>query len=194
MKILTRMGDGSNVELTRDELRTEFEQGSEVAAKKAKIPALTENEVDWLVDMFRGADADLGRAARQRGRHDQGRLRQRPQLLAHVERRDRAGQPRGRRAPLRVDARLRLHGGRPQRLLRQAAALPQGARAGPHGAPAGDHDLPAALRLHAEPGPVLPPRRLLPEPVRPAARAATSPAPGARRKKPSRPACTTASR
>jgi dimethylamine---corrinoid protein Co-methyltransferase len=52
MKILTRMGDGSNVELTRDELRTEFEQGSEAAAKKAKIPVLTENEVDWLVDVF----------------------------------------------------------------------------------------------------------------------------------------------
>ena len=52
MKILTRMGDSSNVELTRDELRKEFEEGSEAAAKKAKIPVLTENEVDFLVDMF----------------------------------------------------------------------------------------------------------------------------------------------
>jgi len=52
MKILTRMGDGSNVELTRDELRAEFVQGSEAAAAKAKIPALDENEVDWLVDCF----------------------------------------------------------------------------------------------------------------------------------------------
>jgi dimethylamine--corrinoid protein Co-methyltransferase len=52
MKILTRMGDSSNVELTRDELRTEFVTGSEEAAKKAKIPALAENEIDYLVDMF----------------------------------------------------------------------------------------------------------------------------------------------
>ncbi len=52
MKILTRMGDSSNVELTKEELRTEFDQGSEYAAKKAKVPVLTENEVDYLVDMF----------------------------------------------------------------------------------------------------------------------------------------------
>jgi dimethylamine--corrinoid protein Co-methyltransferase len=47
------MGDASNVELTLDELRKEFEEGSEAAAKKAKIPPLTENEIDYLVDMFK---------------------------------------------------------------------------------------------------------------------------------------------
>ena len=52
MKILTRMGDNSNVELTRDELRHELEEGTESAAKKAKIPPLTENELDYLEDMF----------------------------------------------------------------------------------------------------------------------------------------------
>lgn len=52
MKVLTRMGDSSNVELTMDELRQEFIAGSELAAQKAKIPALTENEIDFLVDMF----------------------------------------------------------------------------------------------------------------------------------------------
>jgi len=46
------MGDGSNVEFTRDELRKEFEEGSEAAAAKGKIPPLTENEYDYLVDMF----------------------------------------------------------------------------------------------------------------------------------------------
>ncbi len=51
-KILTRMGDNSNVEFTMDELRQEFIDGSEFAAKKAKVPPLTENEIDWLVDMF----------------------------------------------------------------------------------------------------------------------------------------------
>ena len=50
--VITRMGDGSTVEMTRDELRQEFIEGSEFAAKKAKIPPLTENEIDYLVDMF----------------------------------------------------------------------------------------------------------------------------------------------
>jgi dimethylamine--corrinoid protein Co-methyltransferase len=46
------MGDNSNVEFTMDELRQEFIEGSEFAAKKAKVPPLTENEIDFLVDMF----------------------------------------------------------------------------------------------------------------------------------------------
>jgi dimethylamine---corrinoid protein Co-methyltransferase len=50
--VLTRMGDGSTVEMTRDELRRDLVEGSEAAAKKAKIPALTENELDYLEDMF----------------------------------------------------------------------------------------------------------------------------------------------
>jgi dimethylamine--corrinoid protein Co-methyltransferase len=52
MKILTRMGDASNVELTPDELRNELETGSEAAAVKGKVPPLTENEFDYLADMF----------------------------------------------------------------------------------------------------------------------------------------------
>ncbi len=52
MKILTRMGDSSTVEMTRDELRHDLEEGTEAAATKAKIPPLTENEIDYLDDMF----------------------------------------------------------------------------------------------------------------------------------------------
>jgi len=52
VKILTRMGDSSTVEMTRDELRHELEEGTEAAAVKAKIPPLTENELDYLFDMF----------------------------------------------------------------------------------------------------------------------------------------------
>lgn len=51
-KTVTRMGDGSSVVLSRDEIRREVVEGSEAAAVKAKIPALEENEVDYLVDMF----------------------------------------------------------------------------------------------------------------------------------------------
>ena len=50
--VVTRMGDGSTVELTRDEIRRDVVEGSEAAAAKAKIPALDENEYDYLVDMF----------------------------------------------------------------------------------------------------------------------------------------------
>ena len=63
MKIMTRMGDSSNVELTKDELRTEFITGSEEAAKKAKIPR-PHRERDRLPGRHvRGADAHLGRAS-----------------------------------------------------------------------------------------------------------------------------------
>jgi len=50
--ILTRMGDGHSVELTPDQLRREVVEGSEDAARRARIPALDENEVDYLVDLF----------------------------------------------------------------------------------------------------------------------------------------------
>ncbi len=50
--ITTRMGDGATVEMTRDELRRDLIEGTEAAAKKGKIPTLTENELDYLEDMF----------------------------------------------------------------------------------------------------------------------------------------------
>jgi dimethylamine---corrinoid protein Co-methyltransferase len=51
-RVVTRMGDGSTVEMTRDEIRKDVVEGSEAAAAKAKIPVLDENECDYLVDMF----------------------------------------------------------------------------------------------------------------------------------------------
>jgi len=51
-KIRTRMGDGSVVEVTPDELRNELVTGSEDAADKGQVPALDENEVDKLVEIF----------------------------------------------------------------------------------------------------------------------------------------------
>jgi hypothetical protein len=46
------MGDGSTVDMTRDDIRRDVVEGSEAAAKKSKIPALDANEYDYLVDMF----------------------------------------------------------------------------------------------------------------------------------------------
>ena len=56
-KILTRMGDNSNVEFTMDELRQEFIDGSEFAAKKASAMA---GVPDWTVSaMEAGAQVDI---------------------------------------------------------------------------------------------------------------------------------------
>ena len=51
-KIWTRMGDGNAVELTPDELRADIIAATEDAADKGHIPALEENEIDHLYDLF----------------------------------------------------------------------------------------------------------------------------------------------
>jgi dimethylamine--corrinoid protein Co-methyltransferase len=51
-KIWTRMGDGSAIELTPDELRQTIVAGSEDAADKGQVPALDSNEIDKLVEIF----------------------------------------------------------------------------------------------------------------------------------------------
>jgi len=51
-KIPTRMGDGSLVEMTRSEIKADLEAGTELAAKKAKVPMLTQNELDHLLEIY----------------------------------------------------------------------------------------------------------------------------------------------
>ncbi len=50
--IPTRMGDGGLIETTRSELRAELEQGTLAAAKRAKVPPLTEDELAHLLEIF----------------------------------------------------------------------------------------------------------------------------------------------
>jgi dimethylamine--corrinoid protein Co-methyltransferase len=50
--IPTRMGDGSLVEMARSEIRTDLEEGTQFAAKKAKVPELTQDELDHLLDIY----------------------------------------------------------------------------------------------------------------------------------------------
>ena len=50
--IPTRMGDGSLVERTRDELRQELEEGTAEGARRAKVPSLAEDELAHLLDIF----------------------------------------------------------------------------------------------------------------------------------------------
>ena len=64
-KILTRMGDGSPVELTEAELREDLERGSADAAEKGEVPPLNEDDYKYLIDLFstkyRFVGVDVGR-------------------------------------------------------------------------------------------------------------------------------------
>lgn len=50
--ILTRMGDGFYVEMTKAEIRKEIEEGVTEGSKKAKCPALTDDDIDKLMDII----------------------------------------------------------------------------------------------------------------------------------------------
>ena len=51
-RIPTRMGDGSLVEMTRSELKADLEAGTQIAAKRAKVPELAQDELDHLLDIY----------------------------------------------------------------------------------------------------------------------------------------------
>lgn len=54
-KIPTRMGDGSLVEMTRSEIKADLEAGTQLAAKRAKVPELTQDELDHLLEIYGSA-------------------------------------------------------------------------------------------------------------------------------------------
>ena len=47
-----RMGDGRRVEMTKDEIISDIEDGSNLAAERARIPGLSDDEKDQLLDIF----------------------------------------------------------------------------------------------------------------------------------------------
>ncbi len=51
-KIMTRMGDGSPIEMTAADLRADLENGSADAADRGHVPPLSEAELDHLMDIF----------------------------------------------------------------------------------------------------------------------------------------------
>lgn len=51
-RIPTRMGDGSLVRMTREEIEAEVRAGSEAGAKRARVEPLRDDEVGHLVDIF----------------------------------------------------------------------------------------------------------------------------------------------
>ncbi len=50
--VLTRMGDGSFIEMTESEVRKDVEAGVAIAAKKAKCPPLSDDDINRLVDII----------------------------------------------------------------------------------------------------------------------------------------------
>jgi dimethylamine---corrinoid protein Co-methyltransferase len=48
----TRMGDGSLTRMTRSELRAELEEGTRAAASRAKVPPLSADELDHLLEVW----------------------------------------------------------------------------------------------------------------------------------------------
>jgi dimethylamine--corrinoid protein Co-methyltransferase len=59
-KIQTRTGDGIRCEMTEAELRKDLEKGTIDAADRAKIPALTEDELQYLYEIHKCRDRVVG--------------------------------------------------------------------------------------------------------------------------------------
>lgn len=53
MKVRTRMGDGTLVELSEGELKRDLEEGTADAAERGGIPTLSEDELSYLFDIFK---------------------------------------------------------------------------------------------------------------------------------------------
>ena len=51
-KIITRMGDGSFVELTESQLKQDLEDGAKDAAERGNVPMLTDDELRYLYEVF----------------------------------------------------------------------------------------------------------------------------------------------
>ena len=54
-RVPTRMGDGSLTEMTRSEIESDLEEGTQAAVARGKVPPLTEDELDHLLDIFASA-------------------------------------------------------------------------------------------------------------------------------------------
>ena len=59
-KIQTRMGDGSKLEMTAAEIQADLEEGTRDAAERAEIPALTDDEITYLLDLYQCKDRVVG--------------------------------------------------------------------------------------------------------------------------------------
>lgn len=59
-KIVVRMGDGSRIEMSAAEIQQELEAGAVDAAERAGVPPLTDDEIKYLLDLYRCKDRVVG--------------------------------------------------------------------------------------------------------------------------------------
>ena len=59
-RFATRMGDGFRVEMTEAEIRKDIEEGTKDAAARAKVEAMTEDEITYLLDIYKCPDRSVG--------------------------------------------------------------------------------------------------------------------------------------
>ena len=59
-KIVTRLGDGSFIEMTEKEVRDDIDAGIAIAMENGGVPALSQDEIDYLVDIFKTDDRIVG--------------------------------------------------------------------------------------------------------------------------------------
>ncbi len=59
-KIVTRMGDGSRIDMSAAEIQQELEAGALDAAERAVVPPLSDDEIKYLLDLYRCKDRVVG--------------------------------------------------------------------------------------------------------------------------------------
>jgi len=59
-KFATRMGDGFRTEMTEAEIRKDIEAGTQDAANRGKVEAMTEEDIRYLLEIFKCPDRSVG--------------------------------------------------------------------------------------------------------------------------------------
>lgn len=59
-KIITRLGDGSFIEMSEKEVREDIDAGITEAVEKGEVPPLGQDEIEYLVDLFKREDRIVG--------------------------------------------------------------------------------------------------------------------------------------
>ncbi len=59
-KCWNRMGDGSRVEMTEAEIRGDLERGTQDAADRAKVPPMSDDDLDYLLELYQRKDRVVG--------------------------------------------------------------------------------------------------------------------------------------
>ena len=130
--------------MTRSEIKADLEAGTQLAAKKAKVPELTQDELDHLLDIYASAArftaVDIG--------DEVDPLQRRHRYQAHR-------QPRAGPAELRDAARRRHGRALAGRLLLQGDQGQRGPRRPDHEDRPEPAHQPGAVRRHARPGALL---------------------------------------